>query len=75
MQNILTQNIQEFQDTRRRQSLQIIGVDENEYFQFKGPANIFNKITEENIPILKKEMPEGMGDFWDSIGNVNEENT
>ena len=42
---ILTQNIQEIQDT----ILQIIGVDENEYFQLKGPANIFNKIIEENI--------------------------
>jgi hypothetical protein len=41
----------------RRPNLQIIGVDENEDFQFKGPANIFNKITEENFPYLKKEMP------------------
>jgi hypothetical protein len=35
----------------------IIGVDENEDFQIKGPANIFNKIIEENFPNLKKEMP------------------
>jgi hypothetical protein len=41
---ILTQNIQETQDTMRRQNLQIIGVDENEDFQLKGTANIFNKI-------------------------------
>nr|WP_300838225.1 RBD-like domain-containing protein [uncultured Bilophila sp.] len=53
---ILTQNIQEFQDTMRRPNLQIIGVDDNEYFQHKGPANIFNKIIEENFPHLKKEM-------------------
>ena len=26
-------------------------------FQLKGPANIFNKIIEENFPNLKKEMP------------------
>ena len=26
-------------------------------FQLKGPANIFNKIIEENFPYLKKEMP------------------
>ena len=26
-----------------------IGVDENEDFQLKGPANIFNKIIEENL--------------------------
>jgi chromosome segregation ATPase len=41
---ILTQNIQEIQDTMRRPKLQIIGVNENEDFQLKGPANIFNKI-------------------------------
>ena len=32
-------------------------MDENEDFQFKGPANIFNKIIEENFQNLKKEMP------------------
>jgi hypothetical protein len=41
----------------RRPNLQIIGVDENEDFLLKGPANIFNKIIEENFPYLKKEMP------------------
>jgi chromosome segregation ATPase len=54
---ILTQNIQEMQDTMRRPNLRIIGVDENEDLQIKGPANIFNKIIEENFPNLKKEMP------------------
>ena len=39
---ILTQNIQEIQDT----NLRIIGVDDNEDFQLKGPANIINKIIE-----------------------------
>jgi hypothetical protein len=38
-------------------SEQIIGVDENEDFQLKEPANIFNKIIEENFPTIKKEMP------------------
>ena len=41
---ILTQNIQEIQDTMRRPNLWIIGVDEKEDFQLKGPANIFNNI-------------------------------
>jgi hypothetical protein len=50
---ILTQNIQEIQDT----NLRIIGVDDNEDFQLKGPANIFNKIIEENFPNLKNDMP------------------
>ena len=54
---ILTQNIQEIQDTKRRPNLWIIGEGENEDFQHKGPANIFNKIIEENVPNLKKEMP------------------
>jgi chromosome segregation ATPase len=54
---ILTQNIQEIQDTMGRPDLQIIGVDENEDFQLRGPANIFNKIIEENFPNLKNGMP------------------
>jgi hypothetical protein len=60
MQNakkILTQNIQEIQDTMRRPNLKIIGIDENGDFQLKGPVNIFNKIIEENVRNLKKEMP------------------
>ena len=55
MKKLPTQNIQEIQDTMRRPNLRIIGVDENEDFQLKGPANIFNKIIE-NFPNLKKEM-------------------
>ena len=61
---ILTQNIQEIQDTMRRPNLWIIGVDENEDFQHKGPANIFNKIIEENFPNLKKEMPTELQIDW-----------
>ena len=45
------------QDTMRRPNLRIIGVGENDDFQLKGPANIFNNIIEENFPNLKKEMP------------------
>ena len=41
----------------RRRNLRIIGVDENEDFQIKGPENIFNKIIEDNIPNLKNDMP------------------
>ena len=55
---MLTQNIQEIQDTMRRPNLQIIGVDQNEDFQLKGPANIFNKIIEENFPNLKRDAHE-----------------
>jgi hypothetical protein len=41
----------------RRQNLRIIGVGKNDDFQLKGPANIFNKIIEENFPNHEKEMP------------------
>jgi hypothetical protein len=44
---ILSQNIQEIQDTTGKPNLQIIGVAENEDFPLKGPANIFYKIIEE----------------------------
>jgi uncharacterized coiled-coil protein SlyX len=54
---ILSQNIQEIQDTMRRPNLRIIVIEECKAFQLKGSANIFNKIIEENFPNLKKEMP------------------
>ena len=53
---LVSQNIQEIQDTMRRPNLRIIGIDESEDLQLKGP-NIFNKIMEENFPNLKREMP------------------
>ena len=40
-----------------RPNLRIIGIKESEDSQLKGPANIFNKIIEENFPNQKKEMP------------------
>jgi hypothetical protein len=42
-------------DTMRRPNLQIIVVDENEDFKLKWPANIFNKIIEENFPNLNRD--------------------
>ena len=54
---LVSKNIQEIQDTMRRPNLRIIGIDESEDLQLKGPANVFNKIMEENSPNLKKEMP------------------
>jgi hypothetical protein len=51
------QNIQDIQDTMRRPNLNIIGIEESDNSQFKGPVNIFNKIVEENYPNLKKGMP------------------
>ena len=40
----------------RRSNLRIIGIEESEDSQLKGPVNIFNISIEENIPNLKKEM-------------------
>ena len=40
----------------KRPNLRIIGIEENEDSQFKGPENIFNKIIEENFLNLKKEV-------------------
>ena len=69
---ILTQNIQEIQDTTRRPNLQIIGVDVNEDFQLKEPANIFNKIIEENSPNLKKEMPMNIQEAYRTPNTLNQ---
>jgi hypothetical protein len=54
---ILTQNTQEIKDTTRRPNLRIIGVDENEDFQLKGPANIINKIIKKTSQTLRKTCP------------------
>jgi hypothetical protein len=39
----------------RKPNLRIIGTNDNEYFQLKGPVNMFNKIIE-NFPNLEKEI-------------------
>jgi hypothetical protein len=41
----------------RRPNLRIIGIEESDDSQFKGPVYTSNKIIEENFPKLKKEMP------------------
>jgi len=41
----------------RRSNLRIIGIEESEDSQIKGPVNIFNKIIEENFHNLKKKIP------------------
>jgi hypothetical protein len=61
---ILTQKFQEIQDSMRRPNLWILRVDENENSQLKGPANIVNKIIEENFPYLKKEMTKNIQEAY-----------
>jgi hypothetical protein len=70
---ILTQKIQEIQDTMRKPKLRIIGIDETEEFQLKGPVNIFNKIIEENSPNLKKEMPMNIKEAYRTPNRLNQE--
>jgi wobble nucleotide-excising tRNase len=57
IKKLLTQNIQEIQDTMRIPNLRIIGIEESKDSQLKAPVNIFNNVIEENFPYLKKEMP------------------
>jgi hypothetical protein len=40
----------------KRPNLRIIRIEKNKDSQLNGPENVFNKITEENFPNLKKEM-------------------
>jgi hypothetical protein len=40
----------------KRLNIRIIGIDEGEDSQYKGPENMFKIIIEENISNLKKEM-------------------
>ena len=47
---LVSQNIQEIQDTMKRPNLRIIGIDESEDSQLKGPANIFNKLWKKTFP-------------------------
>ena len=67
---LLTQNFQEIQDTLRRPNLWIMGIEESEDSQIKGPVNIFNKITEENFPNLKKEIPMNKQEAYRSPNRV-----
>jgi hypothetical protein len=56
----------------RRPNLRIIGIDENEDFQLKGPVNILYKITEENFPNLKKEMPMDIQETYRTPNSLNQ---
>jgi hypothetical protein len=56
----------------RRPNLRIIDIDENEDFQLKGPANIFNKIIEENFPNLKKEISMNIQESYRTPNRLNQ---
>ena len=40
---LITQNVQEMQDTMRRPNLRIIEIEEGEEYQLRGTVKIFNK--------------------------------
>jgi hypothetical protein len=42
--------------TTKPKTKSVIGIEENEDSQLKGPEKVFNKTIEENITNLKKEM-------------------
>ena len=52
----LTQIIQEIWDTMKGPNIQILEREEGENSQLQGPENIFNKMIEERIHSLKKEV-------------------
>jgi hypothetical protein len=56
----------------RTPNLRIIGLEESEDSQIKGPANIFNKIIEENFPNLKKEMPMNIQETYRSPNRLDQ---
>jgi hypothetical protein len=74
-QKLLTQNIQEVQDTTRRPNLRMMVIDENEDFQLKGPVNTINKIIEENFPNLKKEMAMNLQEAYRTLRLDQKENS
>jgi hypothetical protein len=69
--NLLLNLLLEMQDTMRRPNLKIIGIDENEDFQHKGPVNVFNKIIEENFSNLKKEMSMNIQEAYKTPNRMN----
>ena len=44
MQKFSSQNIQEIWETIKKPKLIILGIEEGEELQIKGPENIFNKL-------------------------------
>jgi hypothetical protein len=56
----------------RRPNLRIIGIDEKEDFQIKGPVNMLNNVIEENLPNLKKEITMNMQEAYRTPSNLDQ---
>ena len=67
-----SQNIQEIWDTIKKSNLRIIGIEEGEELQIKGPENIFNKIIEENFPNLKNDIPMKVQEAYRTPNRLNQ---
>ena len=52
--------------------MRIIGVEEGEELQLKGPENILNKITEENFPNLKKDIPMKVQEAYRTLNRLDQ---
>ena len=53
----------------RSPNLMIIGIEESEDSQLKGPVNI-NKIIEENVPNIKKEIAMNIQEAYRSLNRL-----
>jgi hypothetical protein len=49
--------MKELRDSIRKPILRIMGIDKGEEVKAKGICNVFNKITTEHFPNLKKVLP------------------
>jgi hypothetical protein len=56
----------------RRPNVRIIGIEESEDSQLKGPVNNFNKIIGENFPNLKKEMPMNIQEAYRTLNRLDQ---
>jgi hypothetical protein len=59
----------------KRPNLRIIGIEESEESQNRGPVNIFNKIIEENFPNLKKEVPMNIQEAYRTPNRLKQKRT
>jgi hypothetical protein len=55
-------------------TLRIIGIEENEDSKLKGSENIFNRIIEENLTNLKKEMGINLQETYRTPNRLDPEN-
>ena len=56
-QILITKHSRNLGHNKKKPNLRIIGIEEGEELQIKGPENIFNKIIEENFPNIKNDIP------------------